>query len=144
MNEMVHNLQLRLCRLVVWVNFKSSLELVFRTIVLAGSPQDVTPYYPVISRLRLFCYTFSYLFDCFNHIALFELCKGPVSMRVVTVAIRFLRLLADVYCLAVELVHVIQESEVVVREGMLRILLNAVFETFSRHRVLLKLEVAKS
>lgn len=60
-----------------------------------------------------------------------------MSMGVVLVAISFFGFLANVYCLTVELVHVVKEGEVVVCVWMLGVLPDAVFKVLRRLGVLL-------
>ena len=67
----------------------------------------MAPDYPIVCTIILFLDAFSNFLDSFYHIALLKLCKGPVLMCVVTIAVLFFGLFADVYGFTIELVHVV-------------------------------------
>lgn len=81
-----------------------------RELKLASRSQNQAPHNPVIGAVFVFGDAFSDLADSLHQISLFELCEGPMSMRVVPMSIEFLGLSTNLDCVAVELMHVIQEG----------------------------------
>ncbi len=59
--------------------------------------------------------TLSDLLDCLDDVPLFVLCKGPMTVGVVSSLIVLLGLLADLNCLPVKAMHVVKECDVVIR-----------------------------
>ena len=84
------------------------------------------------------------LFDCLDDVALFVLCESPVTVGVVSSLIVLLGLLADLNCLSVEAMHVIEECDVVISVWMRLVNCNALFEVFKRLVVHLCLEIRQA
>jgi len=55
------------------------------------------------------------LTDCFYQVSLFELCEGPVSVSIMSVAVVFFCLEAYLNSFSVKRMHVVNESEIIVR-----------------------------
>ena len=121
MNQVLYQVILLERRQVLRVISESTFELVLCKLKFAGCPEDQAPHDPVIWIVLVFSDTFTYLSNCFDQISLFEFCKGPMPMRVVCMSIEFLGLPADLDGVTIQLVHVIQESQIIVCVGMIRL-----------------------
>ena len=91
------------------------------TEVVTDCSHDESPHYPVVSILRVFLYSFFDFLNSLSHFTFFEKCEGPMSMTVMILWVAHLRTATHVYCLLVELVHVVHKGQVVVGKGMQRI-----------------------
>ncbi len=100
---------------------ESPFEFVLCKLKFAGCPQDEAPNYPIVGVVLVLGDTLANLPNCFDQISLFEFCKGPMPMRVVCMSVELLRLPADLDGICIQLVHIIQESEVIVCVGMVRL-----------------------
>lgn len=101
------------------------------TIVLSSTSQDKSPNHPIMSIFRLFLDTLSDLLYSFDNVALFELCKGPVHMRVVSMSIEFFGLSTNVQGFFIDHVHVEQEGQVVVGVWMFVVQHDALLEVLN-------------
>ena len=99
---------------------------------------------PVVGGVGLLDCAFTYLFNRGNAVSSLKFSKCPVPVSVVVVSVGFFCSFADVYSLRVELVHVVQEREIVIRERVLRVYLDASLEVFNSHRVLLQFKIYKA
>lgn len=78
--------------------------------VISYGSHDQAPYYPVVCILWILLYALLYFLDSLGHLTLFKESKGPMSVTVVVVRIVQLGTPTNIYCLLVELMHVVQEG----------------------------------
>jgi hypothetical protein len=78
--------------------------------VVAYSPQNQSPYYPVFSVFWALLHSLLDLLDGFSKFAFFKEGEGPVTVAIMIVRVIHLSLTTYLYCLCVELMHVKQES----------------------------------
>ena len=113
----------------------------FGAFIFTRRSENEAPNDPVISVFRLFLNAFSNFLDCFHDITFFKLSEGPMHMCVVTIAIEFFGLAADIKSFLVYHVHVEEESKIVICKRMCIIQKNAPLEMFHSLRVVANLEV---
>ena len=116
----------------------------FGALVVADCPHNETPDDPVVSILGVLLYTFLDLLDCLSHLAFLEKSKSPMTVTVVCLWVIQLCTTANVYCLLVELMHIVQKREVIVGILVLWIELGTLLEVLYCLVILLELEVGKT
>ena len=115
-----------------------------RGLVIPDRPHDQPPDHPVVRVCRLHHYGFLYFLDGLSCLPVFEEGKGPVTVAlVVAFGMVHLGLVAYLDCLGVVLVHVVDESQIVVCVVVPWVYLDADFQVFVGHRVLLLFEVGQ-
>lgn len=110
----------------------------------ATMPQYEPPHDPILSAILVFGYAFPDLFESLDWVSVLENRESPVSVRIVHMLIVFLRPLADVNSVAIQLEHIKQEGQVVVSVRMGRFQLNHLFEVVLCRFVKLQFEVAQA
>ena len=110
-------------------------------LIFACGAQNMAPDYPLVCHFRILLDPFSNFFYRLDHVSLFEFRPGPMQMGVVPVAVLLFCLLANINGLTVELVHVVQECDVVVSIGVKGVLSDTVLESFCSSCVSLKLKI---
>ena len=85
-----------------------------------------------------------YFLDCPHDVALFVLCKGPVTVGVVSTFIVLFGFLADEDCLTVKAMHVVQECYVVICVWVLPVHCHTFFQILKRLVVHFSFEVRQA
>lgn len=139
------NLQLEQRGLVVGLQLDGALELVLGRLVVSDSAHDESPYKPVVGLIRFGKNRLLDLLNCLAHLTLLVEGKGPVAeAEMVAVWIVLARHRAGVYRLRVELMHVVDECEVVVCREVVRIEVGAELEMLDCGVVSCNLEVCEA
>ena len=97
--------------------------------IVADSPENKPPDYPVISIRWVIHDGFLYLFDSFSHLSLFKKRESPMAVAVMRAiwVVKFC-LVTHIYGLRVILMHVVDKGQVIVGERMLRVQMGADFQ----------------
>ena len=111
--------------LIARLKFDRLLKLVLGALIFAGVSKNKSPHNPAFSLKGLLLHTFTNLLDCFHYVALFEFCKSPVHVRIVTLSIEFFCLPTDVQCLLINHVDIEKECQVVIGVRVLVVKKNA-------------------
>lgn len=78
------------------------------TLIVAHSPQNEAPDYPVIGVFSVFLDALLDLFNCLAHLSFLEQGKGPVSVTIMVVRVIQFCASAHVNGFLIKLVHVIE------------------------------------
>jgi len=108
---------------------------------LTRCPQNKAPNYPIISIMLVLCHALPDFAHCLDQVALLKLSKSPVSMRVVPMSVEFLGLSANLNRVAIQLVHVVKEGQIVVCVRVVRLQLHNSFEVLHCLGVHFSLEI---
>jgi len=106
--------------------------------------EDETPHDPVFDAVLVLSDTFPDFLECLHGVAVFKDREGPVPMRIMHMLIMLFRFLTNVDGVSVQLEHIEQESQVVVRVRMCRFQINHLLKVVFRRLVKLKLKVAQA
>ena len=106
MHQIVDQVELLLGSLISGVKLQSLLKLVLGALVLACAAKNKTPNDPALRVVGHLLDAFPDLLDCLDNVALLELSKGPVHVRVMRGAIVLLGLTTNVERLLVDHVDV--------------------------------------
>ena len=140
-DHLLHELELLPSCLALWVVLQSPLKFVFGLFKLTCCPEDEAPEDPIFNSKGLLGASFSDLANRFDYVSFLELGVGPVPMRIVPMPIVLFGLAAYSDCIAVQLVHVVDEGQIVVGERVFGVELNTLFQTDYCLVILLQLEI---
>ena len=142
-DHLLDELELLSSCLALWVVLQSPLEFVFCLFKLTCRPEDEAPQDPIFNSKGLLVASFPDLANCFDYVSFLELGVGPVPMRIVPVPVVLFGLATHSDCIAVELVHVVDEGQIVVGKRVFGVELNTLFQTDYCLVILLKLEICQ-
>ena len=113
-------------------------------LIVTNGAHDETPYNPVVGILPILLNCF---LDFLNGLALFSFLvksKCPMPMRAMGFRVVKLGCTANVDCLLVELMHIVEKSEVVIGKSVLWVIFDTVLKVLYSFIILLQFEVSQT
>lgn len=141
-NYFINHFELFLGSLICWIDFESLFILVLGALVVAHGLENNAPHDPILTIVWVLLDGLSYFVDRFSHFVFLEESKGPVSKAVViSIFMMHIGEVAYLDGLVIVTMHVVDECEIIVREGVLRIERGTLFEMLDGFSVLLFLKI---